>query len=138
MAQYNSKPVTVNKSAHDIVEKFSDLSAFGQALDSMSEVDRERVGDVKFEKDSITIDTKQVGRIAFKVTERTPSKVAMIAEGSPVPLVLSVNLKPLDETSTEITTAIDVEIPAMLRPMIGGAMQKAVDQFGDLMAKLNR
>lgn len=138
MAQYNSKPVTVNKSAHDIVEKFSDLSAFGQALDSMPEVDRERVGDVKFEKDSITIDTKQVGRIAFKVTERTPSKVAMIAEGSPVPLVLSVNLKPLDETSTEITTAIDVEIPAMLRPMIGGAMQKAVDQFGDLMAKLNR
>ncbi len=138
MAQYNSKPVKVNKSSQEIVEKFADLSSFGHALDSMPASDRERVGDVKFEKDSITIDTKQVGRIAFKVTERTPSKVAMSAEGSPVPLILSVNLKPLGENSTEITTAIDVEIPAMLRPMIGGAMQKAVDQFGDLMANLNR
>ena len=138
MAQYNSKAITVNKSAQYIVEKFADLSSFGQALDSMPAADRERVGDVKFEKDSITIDTKQVGRIAFKVTERTPSRIAMSAEGSPVPLELSVNLKPLGESSTEITTTIDVEIPAMLRPMIGGAMQKAVDQFGDLMAKLNR
>lgn len=137
MAQYKSKPVTVNKAAQYIVDKFADLSSFGQALDSMPAVDRERVGDVKFEKDSITIDTKQVGQISFKVTERTPVKVTMCAVGSPVPLELSVNLKPLDAASTEIFTEIDVEIPAMLRPMVGGAMQKAADQFGDLMAKLN-
>lgn len=137
MAQYKSKAVTVNRGADYITERFADLSAFGQALDGMSEADRARVGDVKFDKDSITIDTKQVGTISFKVTERTPSRVVMSAVGSPVPLELSVGLTPLGDDVTEIVTAIDVEIPAMLRPMIGGAMQKAVDQFGDLMAKLN-
>lgn len=137
MAEYKSKPVTVGRSAEYIADKFVDLSSFGQALDSMSEADRAKVGDVKFEKDSITIDTKQVGTISFKVTERSPKRVVMNAVGSPVPLDLSVNLTPLGEDSTEIVTAIDVEIPAMLRPLIGGAMQKAVDQFGVLMAKLN-
>ena len=137
MAQYKSKAETVGRPADFISEKFSDLSSFGQALDSMSAADRAKVGDVKFEKDSITIDTKQVGTISFKVTERTPSRVVMNAVGSPVPLDLIVNLTPLDAEPTEIVTAIDVEIPAMLRPMIGGAMQKAVDQFGDLIAKLN-
>ena len=137
MAEYKSKPVTVGRSAEFIADKFADLSSFGHALDSMSEADRAKVGDVKFEKDSITIDTKQVGTISFKVTERSPKRVVMNAVGSPVPLDLSVNLTPLGEESTEIVTAIDVEIPAMLRPLIGGAMQKAVDQFGDLMAKLN-
>lgn len=137
MAQYKSNPVTVHRSAQSIADKFADLSAFGTALDAMSAADRERIGDVKFEKDSITIDTKQVGSISFKVTERTPSRVVMNAVGSPVPLDLCVNLTSLGSDVTEIVTSIDVEIPAMLRPLIGGAMQKAVDQFGDLMGKLN-
>lgn len=137
MTQYKSKSITVNRAAQDIVEKFADLSAFGSALDSMPAEDRAKVGDVTFDKDSITIDTKQVGKIVFKIVNRTPERVAMTAVGSPVPLELSVNLKPVGETATEIVTAIDVEIPAMLRPMVGGAMQKAVDQFGELMVKLN-
>lgn len=137
MSQYTSKPVTVGRPAQFIADKFADLSMFGGALDSMPESERAKIGDVKFTQDSIEIDTKQVGTIKFQVVERTPSKVVMNAVGSPVPLNLIVNLKALGEDSTEITTAIDVEIPAMLRPMIGGAMQKAVDQFGDLMAKLN-
>ncbi|MDE5567652.1 MAG: hypothetical protein K2J12_04330 [Muribaculaceae bacterium] len=137
MAQYKSNPVTVHRSAESITDKFADLSAFGNALDAMSPADRERIGDVKFEKDSITIDTKQVGTISFKVTERTPSRIVMNAVGSPVPLDLCVNLTSLGSDVTEIVTSIDVEIPAMLRPLIGGAMQKAVDQFGDLMGKLN-
>lgn len=137
MAQYKSNPITVAHSAQFIADKFADLSAFGKSLDSMSEADRQKIGDVKFEKDSISIDTKQVGTIMFRVIERTASRVVMDAVGSPVPLNLIVDLKALGDESTEIVTSIDVEIPAMLRPMIGGAMQKAVDQFGDLMAKLN-
>lgn len=137
MAQYKSNPVTVNRSAQSIADKFADLSAFGAALDSMPPAERERVGDVKFDKDSITIETKQVGTISFKVTERTPSRIVMNAVGSPVPLDLCVDLTSLGSETTEIVTSIEVEIPAMLRPLIGGAMQKAVDQFGGLMAKLN-
>lgn len=137
MAEYRSKAVTVGRSAQFIADKFADLSSFGTALESMPESERAKIGDVKFEKDSITIDTKQVGTISFKVTERSPKRVVMNAVGSPVPLDLCVNLTPLGDESTEIVTSIDVEIPAMLRPLIGGAMQKAVDQFGALMAKLN-
>lgn len=137
MAEYKSKAVTVNRPAEFITEKFADLSQFGNVLDQMPEADRAKVGDVKFEKDSISLETSQVGTIVFKVTERTPSRVVMTAVGSPVPLDLSVRLTPLSADSTEIVTSIDVEIPAMLRPLIGGAMQKAVDQFGSLMAKLN-
>lgn len=137
MAQYRSKAVVVSRPAQYIVDRFADLSSFASALDSMSDDDRKRVGDVRFSKDSITIDTRQVGVVSFNVTERSADRVVMSAVGSPVPLSLSVNLSSKDDCTTEIVTAIDVEIPAMLRPMIGGAMQKAVDQFGELMVKLN-
>lgn len=137
MAQYKSKTVTVCRPAAYIMDKFADFSAFGGALDNLPEAERQRIGDVTFEKDSIKIDTKQVGMIEFRVVNRTADRVEMQAVGSPVPLSLIVRLQPVGEEQTEIETEIDVDIPPMLRPLIGGAMQKAVDQFGDLMARLN-
>ena len=77
-----------------------------------------------------------MGQIQFSITERSAERITMTAVGSPVPLTLSVLLKALSATSTELTTVIDVEIPAMLKPMIGGAMKKAADQFGMLMSNL--
>jgi hypothetical protein len=47
-----------------------------------------------------------------------------------------VNLTPLTADSTEVTTDIDINIPAMLRPFIAPHMQRAADQFGTLMAKV--
>lgn len=137
MAQFKSKTVKVNRPAEYISDKFADLSTFGNALDNLPAAERERIGDVTFEKDSLKIETKQVGTIEFRVTSRSAEKVEMSTVGSPVPLSLVVNLHPCGEEQTEIETMIDVDIPPMLRAFIGGAMQKAVDQFGDLMARLN-
>ncbi len=137
MAQYKSKTITVNRPVDYIIDKFSDFSAFGGVMDNLPEVERQRIGDVVFEKDAIKIDTKQVGTIEFKAVSRSNDRIEMQAVGSPVPLSLIVKLAPVGSEQTEIETVIDVDIPPMLRPLIGGAMQKAVDQFGDLMAKLN-
>lgn len=136
MSTFESKPVTVGRSAAEIAAKFDDLSALQPSLDNMSAEERSKVGDVKFEKDSISIQTPQVGEIKFKVVDRRPDKITMEAAGAPVPLKLVLDIKPLTADSCEITSMIDVEIPAFLKPMIGGTMQKAADQFGKLMSKL--
>ena len=79
-----------------------------------------------------------MGELKFQVTERTPERVVFNTVSSPLPLNMAVNLKPLTADSTELYTSIDVEIPAMLKPLLGGMMQKAADSFGDLMVKINR
>lgn len=136
MAKYSGKPVVIQRAAAEIASKFDDLSLLQPALDNMSAADRAKVGDVTFEKDAIHIQTPQVGEIQFRVNERLPERISMEAVGAPVPLKMYVDLKPVDDASTELTTSIDVEIPAMLRPLIGGTMQKAADQFGALMSRL--
>lgn len=136
MAKYTSKPVSVPLGATEVSDKFADLSRLEGALDHLSADDRAKVGDVTFETDSIAINTPQVGQIKFRVTERTPERVVFAAESSPVPLSMIVELKPESATATSLEAAIDVEIPAMLRPMLGGTMQKAADQFGELLGRL--
>ena len=136
MAKYSSKPVVVARSAEELAEKFSDFSTLGASLDNMTEEERAKVGKVEFSKDSITITTPQVGNIVLTVKERTPERVVLEAVGSPVPMKLEITFRPVDAQSAEVCGTIDVEIPAMLRPLIGGTMQKAADQFGALFARL--
>lgn len=137
MAKFESSPVTVQIPAVQIFSRFNDLTELQQMLDKLPDEARAKIGDVKFEKDSITIQTTQVGEIKFVVKERVePEKVVFGTESSPVPLTLTARLKAVGADATEIKAETDVEIPAMLKPLIGGAMQKATDQFGQLIAQL--
>lgn len=136
MATFSSKPATVNQAAATIYEKYSDLSNLQAALDRMPDDQRAKIGDVKLTKDALTIQTPQVGQITFAVAERTPERITLQAQGAPVPMKLAINIKAIDAATSEVSTEMDVNIPPFLKAMVGGAMQKAVDQFGELMVKL--
>ncbi len=138
MATYKAKPIKVSRPAEFIADQFSDLTRLQGALDNLPAEERAKVGDVAFTTDSIVMQTQQVGEIRFQVTERTPGRVAFQAEGLPMPVIIAVDMKPQDAESTEVEASLDIDIPAVLRPMVGGTMQKAVDQFAALIAKLNQ
>ena len=113
-----------------------DFSRLQESINNMPAEARDRIGDVAFTADTIEIKTPQVGTIRLRAVSRTPEQLVLQTEGSPIPMNLEVDLKPEDETHTTVTGAIDVEIPMMLRPMIGPTLQKAVDKFGELFATL--
>ncbi len=136
MATFTSKAVTIDKPAADIVEKFNDLSRLQEVMDHLPEDQRAKIGDVSLDKDNIILNTPQVGQIKFSIVERADDHITFNAVGSPVPLKLVIKLEPLTAESTELTTNMEVDIPPFLKSMVGGAMQKAVDQFSGLMQKL--
>jgi hypothetical protein len=138
MAKYSSKPMTVNRPAQDIFDRFSDLSVMERKLSELPADQLAKVGEVKFEKDSIAIATPQVGEIKFQVMERvSPSKIVFGSPSSPVPMSMTLELTPVDASQTQVVTSIDVQIPAMLRPLVGGKLQEAADKFSQLMAQLS-
>lgn len=139
MSTYKSKPVTVNRPAGELFGRFSDLSFLQERLSELPADELAKVGEVKFEPDTLTIVTPQVGEIRFSVLERVaPGRVVFGAVGSPIPLTMTVDFTPLTDDSTEVVTTIDVEIPAMLRPLVGPKLQQASDKFGELISQLSR
>lgn len=93
---------------------------------------------MKFDDNSVIINAPQVGEIRFDVVERQePSRVVFAAANMPVPLKLALDLAEETPESTRVVSTIDVEIPAMLRPLVGGKMQEAADRFTDLIKQLN-
>jgi hypothetical protein len=138
MATYKSKPARVNRSARDLYNRFSDMTALQGALEQLSEEQRKQIGDIEFTTDSLKIVTPQVGEICFVIKERVePTKIVFGTASSPVPLTMDVNFAEVDANATDVTTSIDVEIPAIVRPMVGPQLQKAADKFGELISGLS-
>jgi len=137
MATYSGKPVVIDHPASDVFNRISNLESFQQRLDLLPAEARAKLGDLRFTADSIIITAPAVGEMTFNVTERTaPSHLKLEAANSPVPFAITIDLKSLSGSSTEVATRLDVEIPAMLRPMIGGKMQEAADKFSEMFSTL--
>lgn len=137
MSQYKGKPITVARPMADLYAKVSDLSRYQAMYDSLPEDQRARIQGVRFEADGISFQAPGMGDMKFKVAEtKTPSYVGFVAEGSPIPLKLAIELSETGAGHTEVLPVVDVELPAMLRPFVGPKLQEAADQFGGVFSKL--
>lgn len=142
MAIYNSDTVTLPSSAEAVYSKFSNLENLRKLLEkvpegSLPDDKKAMLESISISSDAISVPGGPVGTLTFKVTEkREPSLVKLEAEGSPVPLALSVNINPVSADSCSANVEIDIAIPAMLKPMIGGQIQKMADQFGQILKSI--
>ena len=137
MTKYTGKTSVVNLPAAEISDKFADMSTFNDKLAGMPEDVRKHMGDLTFTRDSVCMDTKQAGKDVFKVTERDDRHI-VLACSFPLPISLTINLSPVadDAAKTEVSTDVDIEIPAMLRPIIGPQMQMVADHFSTAMGSI--
>lgn len=136
MEKYSSKPTTINMSFDEMTERLSDFTFLQHKLDELPAEDRARIGDVHFGMDSIEITTPQVGKICLDVTERIPGRLSLSASSSPVPMSLSLNYEADGDNAVKASSQIEVELPFMLKALVGPAIQKAVDQMGGMFASL--
>ena len=135
MAKYSGKAVTVNRPAADLYQRISDLSSFQERLNELPEEARQKLGEVKFTSDRMIINAPAVGEIAFVIAERVPNTLLRLAaENSPLPFNIVMNFIEKSPDTTEVQTNLDVDIPPMLRPMVGGKLQQAADKFGEMFS----
>ncbi|MDE6399755.1 MAG: hypothetical protein K2M27_07730 [Muribaculaceae bacterium] len=139
MAIYSSDSVTLSSSAENVYSKFSNLENLRALLDkvpadSIPDDKRAMYESITITPDSITVPGGPVGALSFKVVEKCePSLIRLNGEGSPVPLTLSMNITPVNADSCTVKVDIDIALPAMLKPMVGGHIQKMADQFSQVL-----
>lgn len=136
MAKYTSKAAVLAVSQGDAYRNLTDLSAFQERIKSIPEEQLKQIGNIEFSENSIKFTTPQVGELQFDIVEKIePRKIKFQAARSPIPLSLDIDIND-NQGQAEVVSAIDVEIPAMLRPMIGGKLQEAVDKLNEMMCMI--
>ena len=139
MTSYKSKSIEISTNIEQLFDKLSNLEALGAQLDSLPADQLAKIGSVRFENNQFIIATPQMGEIAFAIIDKHhPDKIVFGTPAAPLPLELVVNLEKVDENSTKVSTAFSVEIPAILRPMLGPKLQEAADKFGEMIGNMAR
>lgn len=133
MSDYKGTPVTVARPAADVFARITDFSQYEAAYLALPEEQRAKLQNVTFTRTSFSVAVPQIGELKFEIKEvREPDLVVYQAANSPMPLNVEVRLKPLSDTSTEITPVVSVKLPAMLEAMVGGKLREAAGKLGEL------
>ncbi len=137
MAKYKSTPQTIDRPVEEVFESISNLARLQEYLDKLPQEEMARIGEIRFTDDAIVIKAPAVGEISLNVVERTaPSLVKFAAAGAPVRMEMALLLAPATATTSTLVAELDADIPAMLRPMVGGKMQEAADKMAQMVVTL--
>lgn len=137
--KYSGKPYRVNKPQAELYAGLSNLADIRGRMDSLPEELKAKMGTVTFPDDeTLAFTAPGVGEMKFRIVERRePDAVKFLADTGVVPIYVLLELAAAGEEATDITASIEAEIPAMLRPLIGGKLQEAANKFGEMFGQLN-
>lgn len=142
MAVYSSGKVILKAPAPAVFEKLSNLENLKSMLekvpaDRIPADKRQMFENIQITPDTIEVPGGPMGNLVFRVTERkAPSLIRLKGEGIPIEMALVLHVEPKGEEESEAKVDIDINIPLMLKPMIGGQIQKIADQFGDVLSAI--
>lgn len=137
MTTYSSKPAILDMPVETVYKHISDIAAYQEKINGLPDDIKKKIGNVAFDNDKITIKGAPMGDTELAVTERIENKrMALTAQKAPVPIIMSINLEEQGADKTQVVTSIDVEMPAMLKPMVGPKLQEAAEKFGDMIKNL--
>lgn len=92
---------------------------------------------VKVTPETITFPGGPVGDVTLRLVETVPpTLIRLEGEGTPVAMGLILHIMPLGEDTCETYVEIDIQIPAMLKPMVNGPLQKMADQFAMMLRQM--
>lgn len=143
MATYSSGMIDILSPAENVYQRLSDPENLRNLIaeapaDALSAEQKQQLDQIQLSHDSITIPGGPVGSIELRVTERRePELIRLEGVGTPVPLSLEMKIVPLSPESCQAEVTVNLQIPAMLKPMVNGPMQKMVNQFGTLLRHLS-
>ena len=142
MATYSSGEVTLNAPAEAVFDKLSNLENLKAMLekipaDRIPEDKRDMFEKIKITPDTIEVPGAPMGNLVFRVTDRrAPSMIKLVGEGIPIEMALVLHVEPQSAATSQAKVDIDLNIPAMLKPMVGPQIQKIANQFGDVLGAI--
>ena len=140
MQHYKSDRHIINHDINTVYGKLSNPDVLRQQLeknaDNLPPEAKENLSKVQFTSEGISIESP-MGPMVLGVTESVePMRVVYAAANMPVNFNLTIELEPVDEAQTAAVAQINIDLPFMLRAVVGGQLGDAARQLGSMLAVL--
>ena len=135
MNQFESKVVNIPYSQQRVYDMLSDLSHLEKVKDRIPE---DKVKELKFDRDTVSINVAPVGDIAFKIVDREePKCVKLEATTSPIPLTIWVQMLPTAEEASKMKLTLRTELNPFIKGMVQKPLQDGLEKMAEMLAAIN-
>ncbi|MBO5083490.1 MAG: SRPBCC family protein [Bacteroidaceae bacterium] len=134
MSQFESQVVAIPYSQQRVYDMLSDLSHLESVKDR---IPQDKVKDLTFDRDTVSVNVAPVGDIAFKIIEREePKCVKLEATTSPIPLTIWIQMLPTAEEASKMKLTLRTELPIFMKGMIQKPLQEGLEKIADMLAAI--
>ncbi len=127
MTTFESKVKVITASAETIFNKLSNL----KNLESFkSEINDEKIKEIRIEEDTIFIKVDMLGEVGLKLIEKEPNKTLKF-EGvnAPIQLNLWIQIKEAAENDSRMKLTLKADIPFMIKTMASKPIQEFIEKL---------
>ena len=134
MAQFESSIKQIPYPQQAVYDMLSDLSNIERVKDRIPE---DKLNNLSFDSDSISIDVAPVGAVSMRIVEREePQTIKFESENSPMPFNFWIQLLPTSDTESKMRLTIKADIPIFLKAMVSKPLQEGIEKIADALAMI--
>lgn len=132
MTKFESDVKFIPASQEAVYEKLSDLNNLEKVKDRLP---ADKVKNLTFDSDSMSVEVSPVGKISLQIVEKEPCKcIKFGATDSPLPFNLWIQLLPVTETECKMKLTIGVELNPFMKAMVQKPLQEGLQKMADMLA----
>ena len=134
MSKFESNVKQIAYPQQNVYNMLSDLTNIERVK---AQIPDDKLKDLTFDKDTISISVSPIGQISMRIIERDePKTIKFASENSPLVFNFWIQLLPVDDTSSKIKLTIDADIPFFAKGMVAGPLQEGVEKIADALAMI--
>lgn len=134
MAKFESSVKQIPYPQQAVYNMLSDLTNIERVKDRVPE---DKLKDLSFDKDSISISVPSVGAVSMRIIEREePKTIKFESANSPMPFNFWIQLLPVSETESKMRLTIKADIPFMLKGMVTKPLQEGIEKIAEALAMI--
>lgn len=134
MAKFESSVKQIPYPQQTVYNMLSDLTNIERVKDRVPE---DKLKDLSFDKDSISISVPPVGAVSMRIIEREePKTIKFESANSPMPFNFWIQLLPVSETESKMRLTIKADIPFMLKGMVTKPLQEGIEKIAEALAMI--
>ena len=132
MTKFESAVKVIPASQNAVYEKLSDLNNLDKVKDRLPQ---DKVKNLSFDKDNLSIEVPPVGKIVLQIVEKEPCKCIKVATtSSPLPFNLWIQIVPVTETECKMKLTIGMELNPFMKTMVQKPLQEGLEKMAETLS----
>lgn len=132
MTKFESGIKNIQASQEAVYQKLSDLNNLEKVKGHLPE---DKIKNLTFDADSMTMEVNPVGKITLQIVEKEPCKcIKFETAASPLPFNLWIQILPVTPGECKMKLTIGMDINPFMKAMVQKPLQEGLEKMADMLS----